>query len=56
MATCHLCSERVPDEDVLEHLRLFHPGAYGTGPETWPDGGWVIEDRSYETPADTEAR
>jgi hypothetical protein len=46
---CHLCHESMPDADLLEHLRIMHPAAYGNGPETWPDVGPVIVDGAPET-------
>lgn len=51
MATCGLCPEEVPDEDVLDHLRVMHPDQYGDGPDQWPNGDVVIVDTTL-TPED----
>jgi len=51
MATCHLChpdEQAVPDHDMLDHLRVHHPDAYGDGPERWPDGEIVIYDTTLD--------
>ena len=48
-ARCLLCAADV--EDVLDHLRLIHPDAYGDGPLTWPDGSLVVVDETL-TPED----
>lgn len=32
MSTCHLCNEQVPPDEIMDHIRLFHPGEYGDGP------------------------
>lgn len=51
MATCFLCppeDNKLPDEDMLSHLRVIHPDAYGDGPERWPDGGLVVHDMTLE--------
>jgi len=42
--TCNLCGERLPLEQVIEHLRVMHPDDYGDGPATWPDGEPVVID------------
>lgn len=54
MITCHLCppdDNQIPDTDVLDHLRVVHPDAYGDGPDLWPDGSPVIVDTTL-TPAE----
>ncbi|HEY3259622.1 MAG TPA: hypothetical protein VGJ95_05025 [Pseudonocardiaceae bacterium] len=51
MATCHVCPpgcQNVPDDDMLDHLRVIHPDLYGDGPERWPDGRVVIVDMTLE--------
>lgn len=51
-ATCLLCQPAAAVAgDILEHLRLVHPEAYGDGPMRWPDGRLVVVDLSLE-PAD----
>jgi hypothetical protein len=52
-ATCLLCQphELVGAGDILEHLRLLHPDAYGDGFMRWPDGRLVVVDLTLE-PAD----
>jgi hypothetical protein len=52
MGKCNLCVEQMPDEQLLEHLRIVHPEIYGDGPLAWPDGGLVIIDRTVQTPGD----
>lgn len=47
-ARCELCKEMFATTDILEHLRLLHPDAYGDGPEQWPDGTVVIYDTTLE--------
>jgi hypothetical protein len=34
--------------ELVEHLRLFHPDDFGGGPATWPDGAVVIHDDTLE--------
>lgn len=41
---CNLCDEPVPSMELLDHLRVLHPDAYGDGPERWPDGGVVVHE------------
>lgn len=53
-ATCDLCREQVPAADILDHLRVLHPGVYGDGPATWPDGSPVVVDVTLE-PGDFSA-
>lgn len=48
MAWCELCKTKVPDPEILDHVRLLHPDEYGDGPETWPDGSLVIIDTTLE--------
>ena len=51
MATCLLCppeDQFVPDHDMVDHLRVNHPDAYGDGPERWPDGEVVVHDMTLE--------
>lgn len=48
---CALCEEPVPTYELLDHLRVLHPAAYGAGPALWPDGGVVVLDTTL-TPAD----
>lgn len=43
MALCLLCHERLPDYEVIDHLRLLHPDRY-EAPLLWPDGELVIID------------
>lgn len=47
-AKCALCGETFPPghgpQEILDHLRRFHPTEYGDGPEHWPDGGLVVVD------------
>lgn len=31
MTTCELCGEKVAADEIVDHLRLFHPGEYGDG-------------------------
>lgn len=51
-ATCLLCQPpEVVGPAILEHLRLFHPDAYGDGPQRWPDGRLVVVDQTLD-PAD----
>ena len=55
---CNLCNEDFPSRteggiagaavDVVDHLRVHHPEAYGDGPERWPDGTLVVEDDTLE--------
>lgn len=57
MGTCHVCpagdpDRTVPDADMLDHLRVHHPDAYGDGPARWPDGGLVMVDMTAQTPRD----
>ena len=47
--TCGICGERVDVEDLLGHLRGAHD--LDVKPETWPDGSWVVIDKTLE-PAD----
>jgi hypothetical protein len=44
---CLLCKRRpeIPDEQILEHLRLVHPETWEEI-ETWPDNAPVIIDRT----------
>lgn len=56
MATCHVCppgDNRVPDDEMVDHLRVVHPEVYGDGPERWPDGSVVVYDQTLQ-PADFE--
>jgi hypothetical protein len=48
MGACHLCPEMPPDTELLDHLRVMHPDAYGDGPLRWPDGGVVVVDETVE--------
>jgi hypothetical protein len=51
MATCHVCppgDQNVPDDDMLDHLRVMHPDLWGDGPERWPDGSVVVYDTTLE--------
>lgn len=41
---CLVCTEAVPSEELLDHLRVMHPAEYGDGPQRWPDGAVVIVD------------
>lgn len=54
MAHCHVCETDVPDLELLDHLRLLHPDRYGDGPETWPDGEFVVIDTTVDSVADAE--
>lgn len=45
MGACLLCDEAILDAELPDHVRLLHPDADDTGLETWPDGGYVIEDQ-----------
>jgi hypothetical protein len=54
MATCYVCppgEQDVPDVEMLDHLRVMHPDAWGDGPERWPDGRIVVYDTMF-TPGD----
>jgi hypothetical protein len=47
MGVCLVCPDgdnTVPDAELLDHLRVQHPGLYGDGPACWPDGGVVVHD------------
>lgn len=44
--TCGLCGERIPAEDVIVHLQVWHD--VDVSVEEWPDGSAVIIDRSLE--------
>jgi hypothetical protein len=46
-AHCHLCHETNPP-DLLDHIRIQHPDAWGDGPQRWPDGETVIVDTTLE--------
>lgn len=35
MGRCYPCDENVPDPELLNHLRVYHPDDV---PELWPDG------------------
>jgi hypothetical protein len=51
MATCHMCptaDQQVPDDEMLDHLRVIHPDVWGDGPELWPDGEIVVHDRTVQ--------
>lgn len=49
---CHQCHEDFPEgttlNELVEHLRLYHPDDFGDGPATWPDGGVVMHDDTLE--------
>lgn len=45
---CHICDQDVPSVELLDHLRVMHPDAYGDGPDRWPDGQVVVIDASLE--------
>lgn len=47
MAYCLMCSESIPDDALLEHLRLIHPEFFNEL-ERWPDGGIVVHDDTLE--------
>lgn len=50
MWSCEMCQgvDRVEwfdtVDDVLDHIRVMHPGALDGGVERWPDGGLVVHD------------
>jgi hypothetical protein len=44
MGHCLRCDEPVPDDQLLDHLRVLHPDDYGDGPLRWPDGALVVVD------------
>lgn len=46
MATCALCNDEILDDEVLDHLRLFHD--VDTEPARWPDGDVVIVDQTLK--------
>jgi nitrogen fixation-related uncharacterized protein len=51
LAGCNLCppgAPHVPDGELVDHLRLLHPDAWGDGPELWPDGEVVVADLTLE--------
>jgi hypothetical protein len=51
LAGCNLCppgEPYVPDAELVDHLRLLHPDAWGDGPELWPDGEVVVADLTLE--------
>jgi hypothetical protein len=51
LAGCNLCSPGepyVPDEALVDHLRLLHPDAWGDDPQLWPDGEVVVADLTLE--------
>lgn len=51
-ATCLLCQPpEVVSDDILDHLRVVHPEAYGDGFMRWPDGRLVVVDQTLD-PAD----
>lgn len=52
MGSCLICSEKVPDPDLVEHLRLMHPDQYEPSGE-WPGGRPVRVDKTLN-PADFE--
>jgi hypothetical protein len=47
---CELCEgvdavERFATvDDVVDHIRVMHPGVMDDGVERWPDGGVVVRD------------
>lgn len=42
---CHLChTTGLASAELLDHLRLLHPDAWGDGPDRWPDGEAVVVD------------
>lgn len=47
MGSCLLCSDKVPDPDLVEHLRLMHPDQYEPAGE-WP--GWSVEEDTTAKP------
>lgn len=56
MITCHLCpaeDNQVPDLEILDHIRVFHPEHHAEL-RRWPDGEPVVEDHTLE-PSDFEA-
>lgn len=45
LAGCNLCppgAPQVPDAELVDHVRLLHPDAWGDGPQLWPDGTPVV--------------
>lgn len=40
--TCELCGEVV--DEIIGHLRVYHPDQYAEGLERWPDGEIVTID------------
>lgn len=57
MGTCHICPQgdnTVPDDEVVDHLRVLHPDVYGEGPERWPDGDVVVHNLALD-PGDFNA-
>lgn len=42
---CEVCGDEIVPgglQEILDHLRVFHPDEYGDGPERYADGGLVI--------------
>lgn len=50
MTTCKLCGEKVPNAEIVEHLRLFHPDEWGD-----PEIGDSLIEVDDEPPAGVEA-
>ena len=49
MGVCHVCDDdTIPDTELLDHIRVMHPDAWGDGPEKWPDGEFVIHDGTLD--------
>ncbi len=44
MIRCHICPRDLPTDELLSHLSVHHPDAWGEGFATWPDGAVVIID------------
>jgi hypothetical protein len=43
--TCRICGKRMPLREIVQHLCDEHGCKV---PLKWPDGGWVVVDRTLE--------
>jgi hypothetical protein len=58
MGACHLCAEQthIPDEQIVDHLRLLHPDEWADGFDRWPDDEIVVNDLTLNPSDFGEAR
>lgn len=44
MGYCNPCEAKVPDPELLNHLRIYHPADM---PELWPDGQPILWENDW---------